>query len=972
MTRGRLTDSAYAPHSMDPAFRVNRSPLLPERPRFSRRETEFFYDDSDDGEDDFYDSQDMPNYDDPAFSIDPRDNPHLMSRTDVSRMRTSPIPPAYSEFEGGNEERLAYRSHDSSQRKSRTRSRSPFPPQPPLTTSSPSGSYSSGSNEHSPFHGSSTTSHQTSVENSRNVSPATSEKVDHIQVKPQKSVRNSPRGDLDKVDQLDVTDPFGFMRHHDGPYQTVNDALTKRTPLPKTHNEQRKPKVQPQPQTHIPTSTSYTGGVLNLVPGQLMRKMPYQPEPPPDWVSPPPTVGRLPTVSYPDQYSYDPSDIIPQMAPHPSEYISPARYQSPMQSLSFPTLASLSPNPNTVLSITNPDPGSPFPTLQPAVPNSGRQHHPPSTRRSRLSLSAQSRPSESPRQSPPQKPSSDVSRTPSMPITSSPASSSQDKLGPRASTLNTHSRSYDAHLHELVVERPEIHKPHDRDPVLSRNQQSFEPPRDSHLLPPDIRLPSAPSVMTSSTNSSKKSGKGLPRHVPKKLVMPTPLQPLQNLNQGLAQGNPGSTNSTYYSPLHSYSSPPMSSASVPTSTHAHQQLHLSKSRKSHNGGLTREMQMARASGFYPPPMSHSRSQHHQSPGIQPSLSVHSPPVATSDRSDRSPRPDPEQEREHRRGRRQTMMNPGLGTYLEAKASSNAFQSSVGSRSATTSDAPGSRSERRRGRSHHRASSDGYRAGYESSSHGGRYPEAHGYSDSNLPANGQLHPHQQPEVYPHGYDPRITYDAQQGHGYDAHPRDHDRERKRRERRERRERDRERGRSHRHTQSYPNGVPPSQPHSHSPQPHPQPHIAQEVPIIKDDKHTRHTLKKRATLTGQGMSWTISVNDAGVAVATPIKEKRRSKSKSQSHLGHGGAEGISPYLDVPELKDREKSSQSNKARKSSGFGLGSLFRSLSSKGKEEEGDLEKERMYREWATSGAGAAISNSSSRSGRKLSKVRSRH
>jgi len=244
MARGKLADSAYAAHSMDPAFRVNRSPLLPERPRFSRRETEFFYDGSDDGEDDFYDSQEMPSYDDPAFSIDPRDNPHLMSRTDVSRMRTSPIPPNYSEFEGGNEERLAYRSHDSSQRKSRTRSRSPFPPQPPLTTSSPSGSYSSSSNEHSPFHGGSTTSHQTSVDHSRNVSPATSEKVDHIQVKPQKSVRNSPRGDLDKVDQLDVTDPFGFMRHHDGPYQTVNDALTKRTPLPKTHNEQRKPKVQ--------------------------------------------------------------------------------------------------------------------------------------------------------------------------------------------------------------------------------------------------------------------------------------------------------------------------------------------------------------------------------------------------------------------------------------------------------------------------------------------------------------------------------------------------------------------------------------------------------------------------------------------------------------------------------------------------------------------------------------------------------
>ena len=246
MARGGLMESTYAVHSMDPAFRVNRSPLPPERPPFPRHDAQYFYDDGDDDEDDFYDSQDMPSYDDPAFSTDPRDNPHLMSRTDLSRMRTSPIPPTYPEFEGGGGEKQAYRSHDSSKRKSRTRSRSPFPPQPPLTTSSLS---DSSSNEHSPFHGSSTTSYQTSANNSRNVSPATSaEKVDHTQIKPQKStqksIRNSPRGDLDKVDQLDESDPFGFMRHHDGPYQTVNDALTKRAPLAKAPSEQRKPKVQ--------------------------------------------------------------------------------------------------------------------------------------------------------------------------------------------------------------------------------------------------------------------------------------------------------------------------------------------------------------------------------------------------------------------------------------------------------------------------------------------------------------------------------------------------------------------------------------------------------------------------------------------------------------------------------------------------------------------------------------------------------
>ena len=121
---------------------------------------------------------------------------------------------------------------------------------------------------------------------------------------------------------------------------------------------------------------------------------------------------------------------------------------------------------------------------------------------------------------------------------------------------------------------------------------------------------------------------------------------------------------------------------------------------------------------------------------------------------------------------------------------------------------------------------------------------------------------------------------------------------------------------------------------------------------------------------MSWTISTNDTGLLVAPPIKEKQKSRNKSQSHLGHGGVEGIGPYLDVPDLKDRQKSSQSTKTKKSSVFGLGMLLRSLSSK--EKEGSEDSERMYREWAASGAGTAISKSSSKSGRKLSKVRSRN
>lgn len=334
------------------------------------------------------------------------------------------------------------------------------------------------------------------------------------------------------------------------------------------------------------------------------------------------------------------------------------------------------------------------------------------------------------------------------------------------------------------------------------------------------------------------------------------------------------------------------------------------------------------------------------------------------------------------------MNPGVGGFLEAKVSANGFDSSVGSRSSnsvsgTRSRISGSRSERERGRNHHRAPSDGYRAGYESSNHGDRYVEGHGYSDPGFSPDGRSYAYQQPEMYVpgpqpgqpfvtdanNGYDPMTAYDPQQGPGYDTPPRD--RERGHRERRKHRDRDRERGRSHRHTKSHPTDASPSHPYPHPP----QPPKAQDIPLVRDDKHVRHTLKKRATMSGQTMSWTASFNDPGVASAPPMKEKQKSRNKSQSHLGHSGVEGVGPYLDVPGMKDREKSSQGTRSRKSSGFGLGSLFKSSSSKEKEEKkAEKEKERMdkmYQEWAASGAGTAISNSSSKNGRKLSKVRSR-
>jgi hypothetical protein len=358
-------ESTYTAHPMDPPFQVTHSPLSPECPPFHRPDADFFCDDSDDDGDDFYDSQDMPNYGGPAFSTNPRASPHSGSHTDPNRTHTSPIPPTYPDFEDSDDERLAYRSQGPPRETNRARSRSPLLPQPPLTTTPDS---DSSGNDHLIFPGSSSSFHQTSARDSRSTSPATpAEKGGHAQVAlqllsrsasrskktpshpaqsgPSNSILNAPRSklieldesdpfgfmrhrdgpyqtvndalkkralfgnipsDLDKVDELDESDPFGFMRHRDGPYQTVDDALTKRAPLARN---QRKPKVQvsfpslftsssrltshsssaqPQPQTYTPTSTLYTGGVLNLAPGQLFGKASYQPEPPADRVSLPP------------------------------------------------------------------------------------------------------------------------------------------------------------------------------------------------------------------------------------------------------------------------------------------------------------------------------------------------------------------------------------------------------------------------------------------------------------------------------------------------------------------------------------------------------------------------------------------------------------------------------------------------------------------------------------------------------------
>ena len=82
-------------------------------------------------------------------------------------------------------------------------------------------------------------------------------------------------------------------------------------------------------------------------------------------------------------------------------------------------------------------------------------------------------------QTPLQKPSSDVSHSLSIPLTAFPARFVWDKLAVQPSTPNIHSQSYDprqsTHPREPGGETPEVHKPRNRDPSRSHNQQSLGP-----------------------------------------------------------------------------------------------------------------------------------------------------------------------------------------------------------------------------------------------------------------------------------------------------------------------------------------------------------------------------------------------------------------------------------------------------------------------------------------------------------------
>lgn len=237
-----------------------------------------------------------------------------------------------------------------------------------------------------------------------------------------------------------------------------------------------------------------------------MPRMPYQPQPPADYVSPAPTFGPL----YPDPCPYDlPS--VPHLSP-PFNYTNMADHR----------ILALSMVPSVIREPSVSPPREPIPQ----TPSRNSRYAAPPPMAQRHSVPAQARPPIVPPNHPHSAP--EVRRTPSEPIRRAP----RENAAP----------------HRMEIPIPNI-----APPLSART--SYTPPstrtsstRTSSSRPPSSRPSSrAPSSRTSSSRSSTAKSLYAPSHIPRKLVMPMPLQQQQQT----------SNHQSWYPP-------PMSDYSVPS------------------------------------------------------------------------------------------------------------------------------------------------------------------------------------------------------------------------------------------------------------------------------------------------------------------------------------------------------------------------------------------------------------------------
>ncbi|KAI0706153.1 hypothetical protein BC835DRAFT_1516541 [Cytidiella melzeri] len=343
---------------------------------------------------------------------------------------------------------------------------------------------------------------------------------------------STPPKDLDKIDELDETDPLGFAWHHHGPYEAIIKA-TKGFGEQDTgaHQQSGGPKIfaamsgaQPQrgpgeskksrrqPPPVDPSITSF-----RVKPGELFppilppQQLPLPPGIIPTPMSPQAPMSPLQKQSFMNAHmrpvgKHEP--VPPPFSPTPSQM---ERARNPQHRMSM------------MSQVTNADLQA-YSELRQPLPSSFAQRHPHSqSQASQMSHNSHSSPPSSssassssvPRVSPPQfAPTGnlkEVAHRP-QPVPVQPPQQPQAQL-------------YRANSYPLPAQPAQHQKPLSAPHVLSA-----DPPPT-----PDIRLP-PPSVHTRSiapsSANSHSSRQPHPHYLPKRLVMPTPLQPMQPPQQG--------------------------------------------------------------------------------------------------------------------------------------------------------------------------------------------------------------------------------------------------------------------------------------------------------------------------------------------------------------------------------------------------------------------------------------------------------
>ncbi|KAI0720024.1 hypothetical protein C8T65DRAFT_736197 [Cerioporus squamosus] len=307
------------------------------------------------------------------------------------------------------------------------------------------------------------------------------------------SISTPPR-DLDRIDELDESDPLGFAWHHDGPYEAIAKAAPALYPEATAQKRAQPPKRKPVK----PNDVS-----LGVTPGQIFPSYSqYQPQ----------------SAGNGMQQQLDPNALPPKPPAENFPVGSP-----PMSPLMLPVQRRVPP--------TGPSPPTPD---QYNNVHLSTVHATPAVRPAAFPEQASwMRQQPQSQQAPPAPQRSAQRSSPPLPVEAS-------QLSP---PLTNPYSPVDSSFRDQRPSR------RDSPPSGSRSLPTGQPRADlppSNLVPrPDIDLPPP--------NRQDKPASLLPRHLPKKLVMPAPLQQSAQQNQQL---QPGQAHVEILAQRHSPSAPP--------------------------------------------------------------------------------------------------------------------------------------------------------------------------------------------------------------------------------------------------------------------------------------------------------------------------------------------------------------------------------------------------------------------------------